>query len=156
MLNTLNLDESSRWLTTTKSSYTLQHNNTEDSIFAYDFVRTPPNKFPAAHFHIYGESKRLKCVLNDANRTKDKPADFHLPVGGRRFRPCLEDIIEFCILEGLVTSRDNWQQALEESRSLYYKTQLKAAAQRAPEVIAAVLKNNGWTVLPPRVSANSA
>ena len=34
--------------------------------------------------------------------SKSKPADLHLPVGGRRFRPCLEDIIEFCILERVV------------------------------------------------------
>lgn len=46
--NTLDLDDSGSWLMTSKSSYTLQHGDTEASIFTYDFVREPPNKFSEA------------------------------------------------------------------------------------------------------------
>ena len=90
VLFTLTLDDSGRWLTTSKSSYTLQHGDTEASIFTYDFVKEPPNKFPEAHLHIHGECTMLQSMLEDCGRKKNKPVDLHLPVGGRRYRPCRE------------------------------------------------------------------
>ena len=103
ILQTLELDDSGTFLTTSKSSYTFEANSDRIPILTYDFVREPPNDFPEAHIHIHGESDVLRGMLQASGREKNKPADFHLPVGGRRFRPCLEDIIEFCILERLVT-----------------------------------------------------
>ena len=70
-------------------------------------------------------------------------------VGGRRFRPCLEDVIEFCILERLVTPRDGWKQALNKSRDAYLDLQLRAAVHRNPKEAADALKHDGWRVSEP-------
>ncbi|MDE0268338.1 MAG: hypothetical protein OXI96_04790 [Acidimicrobiaceae bacterium] len=115
ILHTLELDNSGTFLATSKSTYTLQGDNETSSILTYDFVRKPPNEFPEAHIHLHGESDVLVGMLNASGREKSKTADLHLPVGGRRFRPCLEDIIEFCILERLITPRDSWKEALNTS-----------------------------------------
>jgi hypothetical protein len=107
------------------------------------------NEFPEAHIHIHGESDVLGGVLRASGRDKDKPADLHLPVGGRRFRPCLEDIIEFCILERLVTARDGWQDALNSSREKYRDQQLRVAVRRNPATAAETLRSGGWQVTAP-------
>ncbi len=49
-------------------------------------MREPPNEFPEAHIHIHGESDVLARMLQTSGRDRSKPADLHLPVGGRRFR----------------------------------------------------------------------
>ena len=149
VLHTLELDDSGAFLTTSKSSYTLQEDDDTTSILTYDFVREPPNEFPEAHIHIHGESDVLSRMLHASGRNKSKPADLHLPVGGRRFRPCLEDIIEFCILERLVTPRDGWKQALNKSRDEYLDLQLRAAVHRNPKEAADALKHDGWRVSEP-------
>ena len=149
VLHTLELDDSETFLTTNKSSYTLQADDDTASILTYDFVREPPNEFPEAHIHIHGESDILVRMLHASGRDKSKPANLHLPVGGRRFRPCLEDIIEFCILERLVTPRDGWNSALNRSRDEYLDQQLRAAVHRNPVTAADALKRDGWQVIEP-------
>ena len=149
VLHTLELDDSETFLTTNKSTYTLQADDDTASILTYDFVRQPPNEFPEARIHIHGESDVLVRMLHAGGRDKSKSADLHLPVGGRRFRPCLEDIIEFCILERLVTPREGWESALNRSRDEYLDQQLRAAVHRNPAKAAEALKRDGWRVIEP-------
>jgi hypothetical protein len=59
--------------------------------------------------------------------------DYHFPVGGRRFRPTLEDIIEFLVLERLVEAHHGWEDAAGEHRSEWDRRQLRAAVRRDPE-----------------------
>ncbi len=151
VLHTLELDDTNTFLTTSQSTYSLQRDADGTSILTYDFVRKPPNDFPEAHIHVHGESDVLNWMLKASGRPKDKPTDLHLPVGPRRFRPCLEDIIEFCILERLVTPRDNWQTALAKSRDKYLGQQLLAAVRRDPYTAAEALKRDGWRVTEPKV-----
>ena len=149
VLHTLELDDSEKFLATSRSSYTLQGDNDTASILTYDFVREPPNEFPEAHIHVHGESDVLARMLRTSGRDRSKPADLHLPVGGRRFRPCLEDIIEFCVLERLVDARDGWKEILNRSRDNYLDEQLRAAVHRNPTAAAEVLKRDGWQVIEP-------
>ena len=146
VLHTLDLDELSGDLVTSSSTYSLQDATSATAIFTYDYVREPPNEYPEAHFHLYGQSDTLQNLLGVGGRDTDKPADLHLPVGGRRYRPCLEDIIEFCILERLVKSRQTWQTAVKQSRSRYHKLQLQAAVRRDPAHAATALQQMGWQV----------
>ncbi len=141
--HTLELDESNQHLTTDKSTYTLVTADTNSAVLTYDYVREPPNRYPEAHLHVDGEAEGLQHMLNSNGRSKNRPADLHLPVGGRRFRPSLEDLIEFCILEELVTPRSNWQRALDTSRDRFHAQQLRAAVRRNPSEAASVLSDIG-------------
>jgi len=51
----------------------------------------------------------------------------HLPVGGRRFRPSLEDVVEFAIAELNVDAKDGYAQRIEEGRERWRCLQVKAA-----------------------------
>jgi hypothetical protein len=137
---TLDLNERDhRFLTVTKSTYGLGTRQTQRA-FRYDYERRALNEYPDAHLHILGDCERL-TELARTGRGRD-PSRLHLPVGGRRFRPCLEDVIEFCIVEQLVEAQhDKWAENLNAQRDRFYRRQLKAAVRQDPETARAVLAN---------------
>lgn len=149
VIQTLDLDGEGRHLTTNKSSFALQTASADEPVVTYDYARDPPNAYPEAHLHIHGRAVAVQDMLDQCGRRKDKPDDLHFPVGGRRFRPCLEDLIEFCILERLVTPRDGWSAALNKSRNRFLDAQFRAAVRRFPESAAQELRGQGWQVAAP-------
>lgn len=150
VLHTLQMDPEGTYLADSKSTYSLQVGETPGETFAsWDYTREPANEYPAAHLHLYDTSGSTRTLLDSAGRDKDSAADLHLPVGGKRYRPCLEDVIEFCILEKLVDFRDSWQKTLTKHRSMYLDRQLRAAARRGQVAVAEVLEEAGWSVTPP-------
>ena len=95
----------------------------------FDYERDKPNGWPEAHLQIDARSPDWNAALNARPLAK-----LHFPVGGRRYRPTLEDIIEFLILEGLVDGRLGWQKRIEDSRHDFRMRQLRAAVRAHPEV----------------------
>ncbi len=144
LIQSLRLDEAGRHMATTRSTYTLQTARDSSAVLTYDYTREPANQYPAAHLHVQGEASSLQQMLNACGHPRRRPVDLHLPVGGRRFRPSLEDLIEFCILEDLVTPRSGWQDELDASRDRFHTQQLRAAVRRNPEEAASVLRDIGW------------
>ena len=138
----LDLDErDGRFLTVTKSTYGLGTAETESAI-RYDYERNSSNTYPEAHLHIHGCSEALDCLVRVGRRDR-KPSKLHLPVGGRRFRPCLEDIIEFCIVEKLVEpEQENWKEVLNAHRDEFYRKQLKSAVRGDPQAAVSALRHN--------------
>lgn len=143
VFHALRMDDEGHRLANTKSTHGLyvQHK----SAFAYHYERDPNNDYPVAHLHIDGKAKRLQRVLDAAGRAKDRPTDLHLPVGGPRYRPSLEDLIEFCIVERLVKARAGWRQLLRESREKSHEQQLRSAVRNNPGIAADALISLGWT-----------
>lgn len=138
---TLGLSEQDgRFLTVTKSTYGLGASKTEWA-FRYDYERDPSNEYPEAHLHILGASERLADLVA-TGRPGRQPSRLHLPVGGRRFRPCLEDVIEFCIVEQLVKPQHNtWKEKLNTHRDRFYRRQLKAAVRQCPATARSALEH---------------
>jgi len=137
---TLGLSEHDhRSLTVTRSTYGLGTSETRWA-FRYDYVRSASNEYPDAHLHILGESERLSDLVRAGHRDRDS-SRLHLPVGGRRFRPCLEDVIELCIVEQLVEPQhDMWKENLNAQRDRFYRRQLKAAVRQDPDTARSVLE----------------
>jgi hypothetical protein len=73
----------------------------------------------------------------------------HIPVGGSRFRPCLEDLVQFLIQECRFDSRENWRKYVEAGRERWRRRQLAAATRDVPEIAARVLEELGYSVTPP-------
>ena len=149
IIQTLELDAERRYLTTTKSAYTIVSAKEDRPVLTYDYVRVPTNQYPGAHLHIHGDVQECQHVLNICGHERRRPVDLHLPVGGRRFRPCLEDLIEFCILEDLVAPRPDWRETLEASRHRFHVQQLGATVRRDPDAAADMLRDIRWTVTAP-------
>jgi hypothetical protein len=102
----------------------------------------------AAHVQIHGSSEELAYVqgLNGHGRLKGLEK-FHIPVGGRRFRPSLEDFIEFLWAERLIPGlHDAWQEVLRRHRRNWLALQLRAAVRNDPDTAIAQLETMGYAI----------
>ncbi len=93
------------------------HNDVESMVFHYDFEREPDNEYPAAHLQVAGTSRSMDelCARTGLTRTLDR---FHFPVGGRRYRPTVEDVIEFLVVEGIARPHVGWDAVLRDHRAV--------------------------------------
>ena len=73
----------------------------QTSLCHFDYERDKQG-YPEAHLQISGESAALAVWSGKPRRELDR---LHFPTGGRRYRPTLEDVIEFLIVEGLADGR---------------------------------------------------
>lgn len=107
------------------------------------FVRleVDPNKdeWAASHLNITGESTLLGYIWGRAGKPRRRLQALHFPVGGFRFRPCLEDFLEFVIDEGLVPGRTGWNEALNATRDEYRLKQFRSLVTKYPNEARAVL-----------------
>jgi hypothetical protein len=72
-------------------------------VFHYDDARDPVNGYPLApsgEWKLDGLCEPLGLAAELGR--------LHFPVGGKRFRPCLEDVIEMLVVERFVWGRDGW------------------------------------------------
>lgn len=103
----------------------------------FDYERDKRDGYPEAHMQMCATSEAWSRLLSHTTTSGDKPRGvdaLHFPVGGRRFRPTLEDILEFLIVERLAEPRRGWEQVLNESRDAFRDKQLRAAIRRKPEL----------------------
>ncbi|MGV9253026.1 hypothetical protein [Streptomyces sp. NPDC003697] len=112
-------------------------------LFHYDYERDKADGYPDAHLQVYGASE-LFSTLNDPRTDVGRSfSQLHFPVGGKRFRPCLEDIIEFLVVERLVEARDGYEKILETGRENFRRNQLWAAMRRDPDAVAKFVDRYG-------------
>jgi hypothetical protein len=143
----LELDPEGVHIAVSKSQYGLYADESGESLLAHwDYERDPDHRYPSAHFQVQAESHGFNRVMAHSREVlgRDSPGrplrDLHFPVGGRRFRPTLEDVIEFLIVEELVDRHIGWEDAIEERRSDWEARQLGAAVRRNPEIAKAALR----------------
>ena len=149
LLIAYDLDPENTYLTTTSSImslYTSSEMDDDQLIVSIDYDREPENKYPGAHMHVSGARDDLGSVYLGNTRSSRKLRDLHLPVGGKRFRPTLEDLIEFLITEEMVKPRPNWRSVVDEHRARWQNIQLQAAVRRNPQAAVDQLKESGWNV----------
>lgn len=105
----------------------------------------------AAHVQIHGASEELAYVQGVNGEVGIRGLEkFHIPVGGRRFRPSLEDFIEFLWAERLIPAmQDGWEAVLIRHRSNWLALQLRAAVRNDPASAVAQLETMGYSVTPP-------
>ena len=75
---------------------------------------------------------------------------------GERFRPALEDLIEFMVTEEMVVPRTSWRDTLDAHQAKWETIQLKAAVRRNQQDAADALKESGWHVSPPMILSSKS
>ncbi len=131
-----------------------------EPILHYDFERSPGPYVPAAHFNVHLTTPELLSAMKNAGENKvtrkrrvrrfgdghGLPADLHLPLGGPRFRPALEDILQFLKTEFAIDSAKNWTSTIREGRAVYRDKQLRAAVSDNPTAAIEELEAMGFSV----------
>lgn len=111
---------------------------------------------PTAHIHSSGISGLLSVALManfEGTKAKDRCKGdlqaLHFPVGGRRFRPSLEDFLYFVVRECGFRGKPGWESKLLQSREGWLDKQLRAAVRDHPAEAAEALRDLGYNVEPP-------
>lgn len=134
-----------------------------DPLFRYEYDRAVPDDLPAAHLHVHAHRDHLVMAMAlageaGAPRRATDPEDFtsgarmsavHFPVGGHRFRPGLEDVLQMLHSEFGVDVGSGWQVALQASRETYRRDQTGSVVRDCPSDAVRVLRELGYRVEEP-------
>ncbi|MFT4042856.1 MAG: hypothetical protein QM673_06805 [Gordonia sp. (in: high G+C Gram-positive bacteria)] len=143
------LDTSGRYLAIQESRYALVAEVDRTPILRYEYERVSSSK-PGAHVQIHAHRGALSHLLSRTGVANPHSMEsLHLPVGGDRFRPCLEDVVEFLVVECGFYCRPGWAQAVKFGRMNWRRYQLASAVRDCPSEAVNVLERLGYTVIPP-------
>jgi hypothetical protein len=160
------LDGHDKWMAISKSLiHVFVEPDGREPLFRYEFDREVIGNVPGAHIHFHGKHPELEAAMRECGdsterakaRRRGKRAvylqDLHFPVGGPRFRPALEDVLEMLIEEfGVkpVQSVAAARRALADSRENWRRTQVATVVRDAPSKAAEALKELGYKVTAPK------
>lgn len=125
----------------------------------FDYEREKADGYPEAHLQVHATSAAWETVFKACDAGADRKRQLehlHLPVGGRRFRPTLEDLIDFVIAERLVNPRSDWRQAVEQGMRDYAIKQMRAMIRRYPEEAAKAVEEFSVSERPRRHRVSSS
>lgn len=114
-----------------------------EPLFRYEYERQK-GRYAPAHLHVHGQSHALGRLYGLAGR--QNTADLHdvrFPVGGRRYRPSVEDVIELLLDYNLVDAKPGARERLDAERRRFHRIQLKAAGRPDPEAALEALRESG-------------
>jgi hypothetical protein len=113
------------------------------TLLHYDYERDKADDYPEAHLQVCATSVEWEEAMRNYGPRGRPLKKLHLPVGGRRFRPTVEDLIEFLIIEKLAEKRPGWKKYVEQGRKRFEERQLRAAVRRNPDIALAILRDEG-------------
>ena len=143
------LDSRGRYLAVEQSTFGLLATLDRAPVLRVDY-RRDMYAAPAAHIQVHAHRGALSHLLSQAEHPfpHDMSA-LHIPIGGARFRPCLEDFIQFLIAECRFDSLPDWEHSVREGRKRWRRRQAAAVTRDMPEEAARVLRELGYKVESP-------
>ncbi len=162
-------DHRGAYLAVDKSSVEVLAPGTTEPLFRYDYLRNA-NRVACAHLQVYAHrdaltwamsaagtrSRRSRRRINAADEGTRLPrlGDLHFPLGGARFRPCLEDILQMLADELGVDMDSGAHDALADGRQRWRLDQLAAAVRDSPQTAVKVLEELRYRVEQPAEGAS--
>jgi hypothetical protein len=156
-------DRDKEFLAVDRSSIHLLMPQVTEPLLHYDYERSPRSPIPCAHFNVHGHRDELIYSMMAAefkhqarNRARrvvkgkaPRLSQIHIPTGGHRFRPCLEDLVQMVVYEFGVDTKENWQDALENGRKVWKDNQLGSAVRDNPSKAVEQLERMGFVITAP-------
>ncbi|MDE0268391.1 MAG: hypothetical protein OXI96_05055 [Acidimicrobiaceae bacterium] len=103
-----------------------------------------------AHVHLHAHSPELAWIYGSSGQPALDLHRLHFPVGGRRFRPTLEEFLLFLDREKLYTNfKMGWKPKVQESLQHWEEIQAAATVRRFPHTATHTLEKLGYTVIAP-------
>lgn len=142
-------DSSQNYLAVQDSSIELRAEGDRTPLLRLDFSKNA-NKVPTAHWNVHAERGSMSRLLARSNPEHvGLLSKVHLPVGGTRMRPCLEDVLQLCLLELNVDRHPGAMEAIEAGRERWRRSQVAALVRDAPDEAVRVLTDLGYQVIEP-------
>lgn len=160
------LDGHGKWMAISESLvHVFVEPNGREPLFRYEFDRNNAGTVPSAHIQFHGQHLELENAMRECGDSTERAKarkrgrravylhDLHFPVGGPRFRPALEDVLEMLIEEfGVkpVGSVKAARRALGDGREEWRRKQVATVVRDAPTQAAQALEDLGYDVNPPQ------
>lgn len=143
------LDATKAYLTIDKSKVWIVALCDSTPIFRWEYLYDA-DRVPHSHIQVHGQRGALSHLLSKSGHASPHDmAALHLPTGGARFRPNLEDVIQFLITDCHFDSLPTWRAAVDRERAEYREIQTRAVVRAMADVAADQLVNMGYTVIAP-------
>ena len=143
------LDSYGRHLAVEHSTLELKSTLERAPIIRWDYDRDAHSK-PHSHVQITAHRGAASHILSQlAHKTPHSFQSLHLPMGAERFRPCIEDVIEFLIADCGFCGDDGWRDVIANGRAKWRRLQTRAVVRDAPGEAAEALRALGYSVDPP-------
>ncbi|MEU8504998.1 hypothetical protein AB0C40_09775 [Streptomyces brevispora] len=153
-------DGSSTFMATDQADVHVFYVGVPDPLLRYEYVRSSKEP-PGAHVQVHAHRDEMAYLLRLAEKGRPKQglkrnrlpqlSEMHLPVGGHRMRPALEDVLLFLHREFAIDTAPGWKVVLDDHLRNWRTMQLKAAVRDAPDDAARVLRGLGYQVTEPTV-----
>ena len=123
-------DSSGRYFAVTKSTYVLSDLLDREPLFRLEYIDNMRDK-PSCHWQIHAERGSLThlLTLSKQHRPHELSA-LHIPVGGARLRPCLEDFLQFCVDECGIDTVADYDTALRQGRESWRRKQIRTVGDQ--------------------------
>jgi hypothetical protein len=142
-------DSFSEFLAVEHSSIALKARIENSPIIRWEYDRDARSK-PSSHVQVHAHRGALSHILSQlGHETPHIIESLHLPMGGDRFRPCLEDVMEFLISDCGFPGAQDWRRVVREGRAKWRRIQTRAAVRDSPSEAVSQLEAMGYTVTPP-------
>lgn len=143
-----------------RSSFAVFLTESNEPLFHYDYERHVRGLIPGAHINFHPHRADLVKAFDRAGRKYRgknyrkridgggvvSGSELHFPVGGSRFRPALEDVIEFLVVELGADATDSWKGAVHDGRLKWRRQQLRAAVSDDPKTAVEELTRLGYEI----------
>lgn len=105
---------------------------------------------PHSYIQVHAERGALSHLLSRTGHKRPHSLTaLHLPTGGARFRPGLEDVIQFLIEDCHFDSLPTWRDAVLRERAEFRRIQTRTVVRAWPAEAAEQLLKMGYVVKPP-------
>lgn len=145
-------DSSERFLAVDRSAVIVRavHGSSEP-LFRYDYERRNTGGQACSHIQVHAHRDAFSHLMATCGRSSMRArrradgnrlpqlSDLHFPLGGHRFRPCLEDVLQMLVDEFGIDAPEGALDALADGREGWRRLQLAAAVRDAPETAADAL-----------------
>lgn len=159
----LSWNGSQQYLAVEKSEFKIFAEGSTVPLLRFDYLRDPSPMVPSAHVNVHAHRDEVVYAMmraGDHGRGPDRaravaegrvPAfrELHIPLGGHRFRPCLEDVLQMLLVEFGLDRKPGWQRALQAGRRRYRTQQLRVAATDDLTAIVDLLREMDFRVISP-------
>ncbi|NIL74829.1 hypothetical protein RhoFasB10_00921 [Rhodococcus sp. B10] len=143
------LDSQDRYLAVENSTYRLVAAIDKTPMVRLEYERNARRK-PTAHLHVHAHRGAFSHILSRLkHKTPHSLESLHLPLGGDRFRPCLEDFVQFLIEDCQFDSKATWLDAVHEGRERWRRIQTRAVVRDAPSEAVGALRRMGYQITLP-------
>jgi hypothetical protein len=90
-------DSRGRWWAVDQSAYKLRLNADSTPLLRLEYVREA-HSTPSAHLQVHAQRGALSHLLSrTGHHAPHDMSKLHLPLGGARFRPCLEGLLQLLV-----------------------------------------------------------